>query len=478
MKRKTLILPFLDKEFQELIGAPSQIVEKYTKLAFIISDTVIASPSFFIESGITRNTILLSHEFIGTEHLLLSMREKSYEEFLIKKQDQYSSVREHYEEYYTDSSMVPLLIKPRNRTHSIGDTIAKKWTNSFSDNESFNLYHITSLYTNDSTRSDILHALQQVPHLIGDSPFVWENVLDIMNDLEPKWKASAAVKEVRMLLLKIYFDSLAEEDDLVSSFTDFPWAALSDDTLENKMVPLRPLDIFFGQAGIIKVFETLTVYDIIELANSDECLYFRENYFNLLESVETDDLLNQLNEQHKVEKDFKKSLAIYNSNKRNIWRLFTKFIKGYFSVSRKIAIKEAFIKTPLIDFTLYIKNNFKELNATPKIIYMSKTDFNINSVGQLNSVSGDNNNVNINQHTLDSIDLKTILPELLKIQDGLEHSNIQDRQEKIEEIKVIEAAIEEGDQNRAKKMLRGAGKWLLDFATKFGSSYLVDLLRN
>lgn len=288
-----LVLPFLDREFQMASRFPVSELSTYCKLALIVSPGVVASPSFFIESQYTRQSILVSPDFYGSQHVVLSLRDTSLESYLRRKQAEYVDLGYEYGAYYnTAETLVSDLVIPiRRRGKEIGASIQEQWLNDLYTDKPLSLLHMVNLFESQRLRESVFSALRSVVDVVGQAPFVWESISRTLDQLEPQWRDEEFVRSLRSYLLKLYFDSLCEYSDSIVAFSDFPELCVADHTLKAPTIPITPLRDFLRSAGVLRHLRQISTEEFLGLIDSDECKHFRYRYHELVAILSTNETI-------------------------------------------------------------------------------------------------------------------------------------------------------------------------------------------
>ena len=134
-----------------------------------------------------------------------------------------------------------------------------------------------------SERNAITDALRLIPDKVGSDPFVWECVVKILNQEVPFWKRDTFLeKALRNFLLKCYFESISEPDDMIAAFSDFGHLEIADSSILNAIVPLNPIKSFLLMSQACDFIHNVDPIKLLEIVNSIECKIFRQEYLNTI----------------------------------------------------------------------------------------------------------------------------------------------------------------------------------------------------
>ena len=490
----SLVLPFLDQEFQAISRIPDGLVADYCRFALIASPRVITSPSFFAESSVTRNSILTSSDFYGTDHVKLSLRESNLEEFFKKKQPFYHPWKNEipYQGYYAvaEELIRTLKLPMRQRTVQIGKAIAMLWLKNAKSEAPFSFFHMTNSFQDASIKKSVWQALAIVPNELKDEPFIWQNVCTILDRNEPRWRLPEFEKALRSFLLKCYFESLCEPGDAIVAFSDFQDIEVDDKSFSQPVVPLFPLRQFLTSAGVIDTLREMSVEEMLGIINSNVCHDFRYRYFEIIHSTyEGSDFVPNVDGL----------LGVSYPNAVKWCRVFSKwvgYICGEVGNDAKKRRKEWTVSALLDDaaargFVEHLKRTgrsslaklnelqqdwAKESSSSANIIIhitninnMNKTSYNGNNVGVMGPGAQGNT---VNQSIIQDqrkINLPILAQELAKL--GLAMKDAATEPEhsiSIGQVAQAELEAKAGNITKAMEFLKSAGKWTLEQATKIG----------
>jgi hypothetical protein len=314
----SLVLPYLDREFQVLADIREKHIDWFSKYALISCPTVIASPDFIIESPKVRGSIITSEDFYGTDHIKLSMRDATVPQYRRRKQELYDPVRDHYPEYFDslDKFLHGLNFPVRRRNFEIVEKIKGLWNAAACGEGQFSFSHMAMEVPDKKERDDILAGLRSVPFEIKNSPFVWENVCRIMDRNVPTWGNTNLKHTLRNFLLKAYFEALCEPGDSVVAFSDFPVLGIADSSLTVSTVPLAPIKKFLAASKVLDFIHTMPVVKFIEVISSRECEYFRIEYIKFVQMLRTQTKLEKYDPE-----EFPYEQAVQLSNRPAPWIL-------------------------------------------------------------------------------------------------------------------------------------------------------------
>ena len=486
---EALVLTFLDHEFQDVSKIPERHVADYCLFALILSPRIIASPSFFAESEITRRSMLSSQEFFGTEHVTLSFREANLEAFFKKKLPNYSNWKTspQYRGYYTvaDELIDRLRLPIRHRTAKIGKEIARLWRQNALNRLPFSFYHMTNVFKDNALRESILQAVSRIPDDLEDKPFIWPSVCSLLDTNEPRWRLPEFEKILRSFLLKCYFEALCEPTDAIVAFSDFPNVELSDLSIDQPVVPLSPLRNFLIRAGVVQRLRNATVLDVLAIVNSAACREFRIRYIQIL------------NETRTVAQSVPISdglLGLTYTKAVNWGRLVSRWVADICGKAGLIAKsrREDWTVQALLDdaaargFVDYLKSNesLSSLELLQKRwmvenLGVEKTTINNNYMNQIYKANvvgvmgqgAHNNNVTqaVSQDSI-NLDLQALALDLNRLHQSmlLAASNPNERDAAIQ-ISHAEVEAKAGNASKALGYLKSAGSWAFEQAKQIGA---------
>lgn len=276
-----LIAPFLDLEFQQLAGLRVREVDLYCRLALIVSEAIVATPSPFLESTLSSRSILLDRDIQDAGRLLISLRESSLEGFAEKKLNEYDSLNA-YHQYYTPAGMETLfttLIAPkRQRVTKIGETMRKQWVKDLENpGTAFGLHHILA----DANES-LVTFFREVPTLTAGRAFVWEEVTRVLDSEIPEWRLLKIERLLHGYIFTSYIRAACDSSDEVASYNDFVTFPAEATMPVDRLVPLRPLLSLVSGAGLLESLKRCSPEQLLTMISSPEVYAFRERYRELL----------------------------------------------------------------------------------------------------------------------------------------------------------------------------------------------------
>lgn len=312
----SLVAPFLDKDFQIVARITASQVDLYTRLALLADGTIIASPSPFIESDTSRESILLDAELQACGHLQLSYREDTLENFAMKKLQEYGDIGEYrgvYSEARMDELLPKLSAQRRSRRTYIGSAMRAAWLTEIEDqDEPLNLGHALS----GASPTTVL-AFRTIPERVQNKAFVWQEIFRHLDALAPDWRTETSPEIVRALISRSYFRVITSEVDTLVSLRDFPAFPCDQGLTHTRTLPLIPLFRLLSGCGMASWLRECSPSEFLEILNAPYIGDFRLAYRSITqESSESssDDMFLLLQAQHLRELEYLQARQAARSN--------------------------------------------------------------------------------------------------------------------------------------------------------------------
>lgn len=276
-KLMNIFLHFLNRDTQEIFGFCKEwdlnihlLIKKGINAAVLlcVDDVYCFLPlGFWFESDYTRRALIECGEYIKAGCIRFSARESSIQEFIEKKQEQYSQFRsvgkswEAYQNFFDIKILEQLLeLHPCliDRTIKIGQYCSKLWTKEHNqlilNNEGI-LLKIYSRIENLSDRMKIIEIICSAAEDI-ENPFVWTKVLDKISALN--LKDSWIKKELRIYFEKNYYTLYLNEYNATNLYNFYPIDKKIDFHIEknsNSIADYCWFEVFLGQLGLESLLE-------------------------------------------------------------------------------------------------------------------------------------------------------------------------------------------------------------------------------
>ena len=492
-----LILPFLDQEFQIVSRIPRQLVSDYSRFALIAFPRIVVAPACFLESKITRDSVLASPEFFGTDHVRLSLRETSLEAYLEKKRSAYIHWQNDFEGYYAGAEDLigNLRLPIRQRTARIADSIELLWRKNAQSGDAFSFRHMTNVFSEKSIQKSVWQAVVSVPELLKGSPFIWQNVCSILDLHEPRWRTLPQFERaLRSYLLKCYFESLCDPCDAIVAFSDFPDICVADRALFRPAIPLGPLRLFLMTSQLINPLRAMSAEQLLPIINSGACHDFRCRYMEILYKFRDDIADISAGRDQIREWSYHRGVQWCNSVKNWIGRALG--MAGREARKRRsqwtldallddaaargfVGYVEATVETYRAELSALRAESENELlsgNIMVQLICMGDSYITQNAGIVGSNASGNIVNQSVDQRILD---LSELAKELGQLRIAMKRVAIDPQHDVvIGQIAMAEIEAKAGNESKVLEYLKSAGRWAFDQATKIGVSTASAALKH
>jgi class 3 adenylate cyclase len=290
-----LVVPITDLEAQRVLQIPRLAIHENLRMAHLVAETIVASPSFLIESRTTEHFYRTHKELVKQRDLVISMKEAVVEECVERKQREYnnSTLKERYPGYFNPERPLSLLrlAIPLARHGEMKSLLLERLRKSILSAHPFSLASELRSLIEGKGAEQLLAGLTALPDQVGELPFTWE-VLDTLISPTlsslPDASVRSAKRVLRQRLLSWYCDSLASlSQSVVQGFGDWNLSRL--DAEMNRVTRLSLLT--FGSAlrllNVKEVILRMSDWELFAVKQSSQFRSFIECYCTIVHTCET-----------------------------------------------------------------------------------------------------------------------------------------------------------------------------------------------
>lgn len=283
-----IFIHFLDKEVLNLLGVDTTKQNEYnsriyrelrlaTRLSFLLcSERVLIPASNYFESAWAKQILDELPDFGNFGYLGFISSSMNIQDFIAKKQDQYSADTKRYPIYFSNSNYAERISTWIPRQNSATEDISNSWIASIDDSIIWKrIYKKTTYKTVERFELD----LEEIPDKLEDSAFISDFVFPLIS-----WKKDQVLSRydrhknyLNVLITKAYINSFLEEFNAVC-LKDIPIVdtgiILSNDRPHISMLILKQKLL---NSGILEEINTMKSKSLFDFKHSKLWTSFQTN---------------------------------------------------------------------------------------------------------------------------------------------------------------------------------------------------------